>query len=436
VETLATGPEGSAALTEAACIIENVRQSGRTLLTEVESKALLAAYGIPVVPTTIATSEQEAVVQAAQLGGPVVLKVYSHTITHKTDVGGVKLDLSGEEAVRAAYREIAEAVRTRGKVKDFIGVVVQPMIPQDGYELILGSSIDPQFGPVLLFGAGGQLVEVFHDRALGLPPLNRTLARRMMERTLIHRALQGVRGRRAVNLDAVEGLLVRFSQLVVEQPRIKEIDINPVLTSSERIIALDARVVLHPIEIADEKLPRTAIRPYPAQYISTITLSDGTLVTVRPIRPEDEPQMVKFHQSLSEESVHFRYFGSLSVEKRIAHERLIRTCFNDYDREIALVAELKKPEAPPEILGVGRLVRTHELDEAEFAILIADAWQGKGLGSALLKRLVETGRAEKFRRITGLILGENRTMLEVCRNTGFNLQWQSDAGEWKAEIKL
>jgi acetyltransferase len=348
----------------------------------------------------------------------------------------VKLDLSGEEAVRAAYREIAEAVRTRGKVKDFIGVVVQPMIPQDGYELILGSSIDPQFGPVLLFGAGGQLVEVFHDRALGLPPLNRTLARRMMERTLIHRALQGVRGRKAVNLDAVEGLLVRFSQLVVEQPHIKEIDINPLLASPERIIALDARVVLHPIDIADEELPRTAIRPYPAQYISTITLSDGTVVTVRPIRPEDEPEMVKFHQSLSEESVRFRYFGALSVEKRIAHERLVRTCFNDYDREIALVAELKKPEAPPEILGVGRLVRTHELDEAEFAILIADAWQGKGLGSALLKRLVETGRAEKFRRITGLILGENRTMLEVCRNTGFNLQWQSDAGEWKAEIKL
>jgi len=257
----------------------------------------------------------------------------------------------------------------------------------------------------------------------------------MMERTLIHRALQGVRGRRAVNLDAVEGLLVRFSQLVVEQPRIKEIDINPVLASSERIIALDARVVLHPIEIADEKLPRPAIRPYPAQYISTITLSDGTLVTVRPIRPEDEPQMVKFHQSLSEESVHFRYFGSLSVEKRIAHERLIRTCFNDYDREIALVAELKK-SAPPEILGIARLVRTHELDDTEFAILIADAWQGKGLGSALLKRLVEIGHAEKVRRIMGLILGENRTMLEVCRNVGFKLQWQSDYGEWKAEIKL
>ena len=146
--------------------------------------------------------------------------------------------------------------------------------------------------------------------------------------------------------------------------------------------------------------------------------------------------MVKFHQSLSEESVHFRYFGSLSVEKRIAHERLIRTCFNDYDREIALVAELKKSEATPEILGIGRLVRTRELDDTEFAILIADAWQGKGLGSALLKRLVETGRAEKVKRIMGLILGENRTMLEVCRNVGFKLQWQSDYGEWKAEIRL
>jgi len=433
---LAVGPEGSAARAEAARIIDRVQQSGRTLLTEPESKELLAAYGIPVVPTVIATSEEEAVEKAARFDGPVVLKIYSHTITHKTDVGGVKLDLSGEAAVRAAYREIEEALRRRGRIGDFAGVVVQPMIARDGYELILGSSIDPQFGPVLLVGAGGQLVEVFRDRALGLPPLNRTLARRMMERTQIHRALRGVRGRAPIDLGALEELLVRFSQLVVEQPRIREIDINPLLASADRIVALDARVVLHPAEIADEKLPRTAIRPYPAQYVSAITLVDGTPVVVRPIRPEDEPQMVKFHESLSEESVRFRYFGSLSVENRIGHERLVRTCFNDYDREIALVAEREQGDTAGEILGVARLSRAHGLDEAEFGILIADAWQGMGLGTALLRRLVETGRAEKFKRITGRILAENTTMREVSREAGFDLQWRADENEWEAAINL
>lgn len=428
-------PEGSTARAKAVHIIERVQQSGRTLLTEPESKELLAAYGIPVVPTIIATSERQAVEKAAQFDGPVVLKVYSHTITHKTDAGGVKLDLRGKAAVRTAYREIAEAVRAQGNAVDFIGVVVQPMIAREGYELILGSSVDPQFGPVLIFGAGGQLVEVFHDRALGLPPLNRTLARRMMERTSIHRALKGVRGRAPVDLEALEELLLRFSQLVVEQPRISEIDINPLHASPGGIVALDARVVLHPAEIPNDKLPLTAIRPHPAQYISRITLADETPITIRPIRPEDEPQMVKFHQSLSEQSVRFRYFGSLSVESRTGHERLVRTCFNDYDREIALVAARQENDAIDEIIGVGRLIKAHGLDEAEFAILVADAWQGMGLGTTLLGLLVEVGRAEKLRRITGRILGENTTMIEVSRNIGFDLQSRPE-GEWEAEIRL
>ncbi len=433
---LAIDAESSAARAKAARIIAQVQESNRTLLTETESKALLAAYGIPVVPTVVATSEDDAAQKAAQFGGAVVLKIYSHTITHKTDVGGVKLDLQDEAAVRKAYREINESVQRLNKGEDFLGVVVQPMVARDGYELILGSSIDPQFGPVLLFGAGGQLVEVFKDRALGLPPLNRTLARRITERTRIYRALQGVRGRAPVDLAKLEELLVRFSQLVVEQPRIKEIDINPLLASAERIVALDARIVLHPPEIAEDKLPTTAIRPYPAQYISTFTLTDKTPITVRPIRPEDEPQMVKFHQGLSDQSVHFRYFGSLSVETRTAHERLVRTCFNDYDREIALVAEHKKKDGSSEIIGIGRLIKAHGLNEAEFAIVIADAWQGKGIGTELLQLLVRAGRAEKLRRISGKILAENTRMLEVSRGIGFELQWRPTQGEWDAEINL
>ena len=275
--------------TRAAQIIDSARHAGRTLLTEVESKKLLAAYGIPVVETQIARSEESAVEIAAKLGGAVVLKVFSETITHKSDVGGVKLNLHGAAAVRRAFREIERSVGERNAPDDFLGVTVQPMIARDGYELILGSSIDPQFGPVLLFGAGGQLVEVFKDRALGLPPLNATLARRMMEQTRIFTALHGVRGRAAVDLAGLDELLVRFSHLVVEQRWIKEIDINPLNVSGGDFMALDARVVLHGPELRDEDLPALAIRPYPSQYVSAWKLRDGAPVTIRPIRPEDEP---------------------------------------------------------------------------------------------------------------------------------------------------
>ncbi|MGZ5538176.1 MAG: GNAT family N-acetyltransferase, partial [Chthoniobacterales bacterium] len=413
-------------------VIEGALAAGRTLLTEPESKELLTAYGIPVTPTEVAKSADEAVAKAKKFGGAVVLKLYSETITHKTDVGGVKLNLRGEAAVRAAFSEIESGLRA----EDFLGVVVQPMIARDGYELILGSSVDAQLGPVLLFGAGGQLVEVMKDRALALPPLNRTLARRLIERTKIYRALQGVRGRRPVDLAALEEILVRFSQLVAEQPRIKEIDINPLLAGPEGLIALDARVVLHPANIPPNELPRLAIRPYPAQYVTTATLRDGTSVTVRPIRPEDEPLMVEFHKSLSEQSVRSRYFGFVSLSERTGHDRLTRACFNDYDREIALVAEHTRDDGAHEILAVARLIKEHGLNEAEFAVLVADAWQGFGLGSALLRLLVEIAKQEKLRCVKGHILPENKTMVEVSREAGFNLHFDEAAGEWQAEIQL
>ena len=220
-------------------------QSGRTILTEYESKQLLSCYGIPTVETRIAKSRQEAVKAADAIGYPVVLKLHSETITHKTDVGGVQLNLADAEAVQNAYAGIEKSVTEKVGAEHFLGVTVQPMAKVDGYELILGSSIDPQFGPVLLFGLGGQLVEVFKDRALGLPPLTTTLARRMMEQTKIYTALKGVRGRDPVDLVALERLLVRFSQLVTEQRWIKELDINPLMASPEKLLALDARVVLY-----------------------------------------------------------------------------------------------------------------------------------------------------------------------------------------------
>lgn len=419
---------GSVDRNRAAKIISEVREVRRLVLTEFESKQLLSAYGIPTVETRIALTENDAVKEAARLGFPVVLKLYSETITHKTDVGGVQLNLRTGSAVRQAWKAIAASVAKKAGKEHFLGVTVQPMIKLAGYELIIGSSIDPQFGPVLLFGTGGQLVEVYKDRALGLPPLNATLARRMMEQTKIYAALKGVRGRPPVNLAALEDLLVRFSQLVVDQPWIAEIDINPLLASSERLFALDARVVLHDPKTPEDKLPRPAIRPYPVQYITRWKLKDHDPVTIRPIRPEDEPLMVKFHGQLSEQSVYQRYFQALQLEQRIAHERLTRICFNDYDREIALVAELKsaKDEGGDQILGVARLSRLHESNLAEFALLVSDEWQNRGLGVELLKRLVEVARAEKLASIMGEVLAENHAMIHICKKLGFKITTQND----------
>jgi len=310
---------------------------------------------------------------------------------------------------------------------------VQPMIKLEGYEIIVGSSMDPQFGPVLLFGTGGQLVEVFKDRALGLPPLNATLARRMMERTKIYTALKGVRGRKAANLAALEQLMVRFSQLVVEQPWISELDINPLLVSAERIFALDARVVLHDPKTPENKLPRPAIRPYPIQYASAWKLKNKAPVFIRPIKPEDEPLIVKFHETLSEESVYNRYFSALKLSQRIAHERLTRICFNDYDREIALVAELKVPKGEEKkILGVGRLSKQHNPGEAEFSVLISDQWHHQGLGTELLRRLIEIGRCEKLTSLSGVVLAENHAMQHICRKVGFKVVLSGEENSFKA----
>ncbi len=439
-ETPAVGADSDnqfAKRSQVAKIIRTARRRKRTLLTEVQSKEILAAYGISVVETHIAFSEEEAVKLAESIGSSVVLKVYSATITHKTVVGGVKLNLRGAGAVRRAYRQIQLAVTKHNRGEDFLGVTVEPMIAFDGCELILGSRLDPQFGPVLLFGAGGPLVEVFKDRALALPPLNATLARRVIEQTRIFAALKGVRGRGPADLAALDQLLVRFSQLVAEQRWIKEIDINPLVASASGLIALDARMVLHSAEAHEDELPRPGIRPYPSQYVARCRLRDNTIAILRPIRPEDEPLMIEFHKTLSEQSVRFRYFSLLKLETRIAHERLTRICFNDYDREIALVIDYKNPQtARHEILGVGRLIKLHGLDEAEWAIMISDQWQGHGLGTKLLRLLVEIGRKEKLSRIFAHILPDNSVMQHVSKKVGFKLHFDSKEDEWKAELAL
>ena len=427
----------SAARNQVAQIIQNARKSGRVLLNELESKQLLSLYGIPAVETRAAASEDEAAAIASELGFPVVLKVFSETITHKTDVGGVKLNLRDEAAVRSAYRAIQSSVAEKAGAHQFSGVTVQPMVKLDGYELILGSSIDPQFGPVVLFGSGGQLVEVYKDHALALPPLNTTLAQRMMEQTRVFTALKGVRGRKPVDMAALESLLVRFSQLVLEQRWIAEIDINPLLASPERLLALDARVVLHGPEVTIDQLPRAAIRPYPRRYVSSWTMKDGTQVLIRPIRPEDEPLIAKFHETLSDRSVYLRYFCSLSLSRRVAHERLLRICFGDYDREMALVAEHIDPgTGERRILGVGRMNKLHSKNEAEVAALVTDKYQKLGLGHELLSRVVQIARDEKVSHVSAEMLPDNIAMQAVFRRLGFQIKADEDLTSLFANMDL
>jgi acetyltransferase len=417
-------------------IVEGAVSAGRVLLTEMESKTILQLYGIPTVPTQRASSAEEAVAKAEEMGYPVVLKLHSETVTHKSDVGGVRLDLANEEQVRQAYRAIADSVVAKAGAQAFLGVTVQPMIRSSGYELIVGSSMDAQFGPVLLFGSGGQLVEVYRDRALALPPLNTTLARRIMERTKVFTALKGVRGRRAVDEKALEELLVRFSELVTDQPRVREIDINPLLASGDGFLALDARILLFGPEVADAKLPRPAIRPYPFEYVWEWRMKNGRGVTIRPIRGEDELSMVEFHKALSDDTVYRRYFQAQRLESRVAHERLIRKCFVDYDREVALVVEHLNDTGSKELLGVGRLVRLADEAEAELGVVVADRFQEMGLGTELVRRLINIARNEGIRRIKAEILSENAAMVNLAKHFHFTCVRGADPQSLIATLNL
>jgi acetyltransferase len=417
-------------------LIAQVHSKGRTVLTEYEAKQVFAAYGISTVETHLAASVEEAVAFAEQIGYPVVVKLNSETITHKTDVNGVQLNLANAAAVRQAYSTIQTTVTETRGAEHFQGVTVQPMEKLTGYELIIGSSIDPQFGPVLLFGAGGILVEVLRDRSLALPPLNTTLARRMMERTRIFEALQGIRGRKPVDVEGLERLLVRFSQLVVEQPWIKEIDVNPLLASAERLLALDARIILHDPALPAERRARLAIRPYPTRYIRTWTMPDGTPLTIRPIRPEDEKLMVAFNEALSPDSIYLRYFHPISAAELTSHEQLARMCFIDYDRETALVVERQSSNGERGIVALGQLARLHGTNDAEFAILVTDLYQNLGLGTELLTRLLEIGREEKVERVMAEILPENEGMKRVSQKLGFTLKLDRETRVVHAEIAL
>jgi acetyltransferase len=279
-------------------------------------------------------------------------------------------------------------------------------------------------------------VEVYRDHALGLPPLNTTLAQRLMEQTRIYAALQGVRGRKPVNMEALEGVLVRFSYIPIELPRIKEIDINPFVASVDGLCALDARIALFDKSVADSALPHPAIRPYPAQYVSPWKMKNGREVLIRPIRPEDEPLIARFHESLSAQTVYLRYFHMEALSSRVAHERLLRKCFIDYDREMALVAESTDASGRKEILGIARLSRQRDHQVAEVAILVADAAQHLGLGTELLRRLIEIARDQKFTSMVANTLPDNAGMRGLASHFGFVVKPGADPAQITAVLSL
>lgn len=415
-------------------LIDGARKAGRSLLTEVEAKLLLGAYGIPVVSTAVAKTPDMAVTIAGRMGYPVVLKLFSETITHKSDAGGVQLNLADETAVRQAFARIQENCARYAEIHQlppdsFQGVTVQPMVKLKGYELIVGSSVDVQFGPTILFGAGGVLVEVVKDSALALPPLNSTLARRLIERTQIFKALQGVRGQKPVPLDQLETLLVRFSYLLCDFLEIQEVDINPLLASPDGLVALDARVLLAPPGMTT----RLTIEPYPNQYTTAWHLRDGTPITIRAIRPEDEPLIIAHHAALSERSIRMRFF---SMVKALSRESLIRLCHLDYAREMALVAERRDPNGHPELIGVARYYMNPETRVAEFAVVVRDQYQGQGLGQHLMERLIAVARDRGVKKLVGLVLRENTGMLALAKELGFSEPRDRDQESVAVELEL
>jgi acetyltransferase len=400
------------------------------VLSEIESKAILAAYGIPVTPTISATSAQAAVQAAAHLGYPVVMKINSPQISHKTEVGGVKVNLKSEEEVRAAFEEVTQAAHTRMPEAQILGVAMQPMVRPVDFELIMGSKLDPQFGPVLLFGLGGVYAEVLKDASIALPPLNLMLAGRMMERTRVYRLLKGYRNLPPANLEMLAEMLMRLSQLVSEFSEIVELDINPLIVSAGKPIAADARMVVDPNPVP---APRHLIlAPYPNQYVSDWMLEDGTPVKIRPMKPEDEPLVADFLAMCSDDTIYFRYFRRI---KKWTHDMLLRFTQNDYDRELGLMA-VGAPPGPEVMMGVSRLVTTSDRQDAEFALIVADPWHGKGLGSKLMERIIYAAREMGVKRLRGDVLSGNHPMLALMSKMGFALKKDEGGETVQVEMNL
>jgi acetyltransferase len=401
----------------------------RTLLNESEAKTFLELYGIETTKPIIADNEDKAVKAAEKIGYPVVMKILSPQISHKSDVGGVVLDLRCADDVKHTFHTMVK--RAKEKIPDATiqGVTIQKQVKNHGYELILGSKKDPVFGSVVLFGLGGIYTELFKDRAIGFPPLNQTLAQRIIEKTKAYELLKGFRNIPPVDMKKVEETMVKFSQMLIDHPEIKEVDINPLIPQGNKLIAVDARIILDP---EPEKHTHLIITPYPTKYMRPITLKDGQKVLLRPIKPEDENMWLDMFKSFSEETVRFRFFR---IIKDTPHEVRTRYCNIDYDREIGIVAEVEK-DGRKQILGVVRIIQDPaQQDEAEFAVVVTDEYQRLGLGSEFLDFIIEIAKDKNLSKINGVVLKDNFPMITLCREKGFRFS-DGDPGEYKVEYIL
>ena len=396
----------------------------RETLTEEEAKRLLDYYNFPVVKTLIAKSAQEAVDLACQIGYPVVLKILSPQITHKTDVGGVVLDLVCDDQVRDSFGQILQRAKKAYPQAEILGVTVQSMIKKEGFEVILGGKVDPLFGPVILFGLGGVGVELFKDYAIGLPPLNTTLARKMMAETKVFQLLKGYRNQPGVNLKLLEETMLLFSQLLIDFPQIKEIDINPLILTQTKAFILDARVIFDKSKLDKKFEPHQhlVISPYPKKYELFWCLKDGREILFRPIKPEDESLWLEMFQSFSQEAIRYRFFQILNDTP---HEVRVRYCNIDYDREIAIVPVIKEGNTE-KILGVGRLTFEPDGKTGEIAFIIRDKWQGLGLGAKLVDYVIEIAAEMGIKKIIAIIIQENHKAIKLIEKMGFRVENQND----------
>lgn len=400
-------------------IIESALAQGRHLLSEVESKALLAAFRIPVAQTLIAREPTEAMLMAQQIGFPVAMKINSADISHKSEVGGVRLGLASGQAVRAAFGEMLAEVRRKRPDAALDGVVIEPMLSRPhAREVLLGMTSDPVLGPVIVFGAGGVDVEAFQDRAVTLPPLNRYLARDLIRRTRVATLLGAFRNRPPVDMDALESILLRLSEMVCELPWLAELDINPLLIDERGGLALDARIVIAPRVPSADRYGHMAIHPYPSYLVSHWQLPDGTDVVIRPVRPEDADLTQAFVRNLSEETKYFRF---LDAVRELPPAMLARLTQIDYSREMALLA-VTTIEGREVELGVARYAINPDGESCEFALVVDDHWQQQGIGHKLMDVLMDVARGKGLRSMEGEVLKNNRRMLKLAESLGFRIE--------------
>ena len=415
-------------------MIRRVGKEGRIILTEEESKRFLVNYGIPTVQARLTQNVEGALSIAKYIGYPVVLKIVSPDITLKSDVGGVMTGINSDERLRLEYERLMKNVEESAPNARIIGVTVQKMIEKIDYEVILGAKKDRDFGPIVLFGMGGTGVQIYKDFSIGLVPLNQILAKRLMEETEVFKMLQGYRGKPPADLRQLEQIMVSFSNLIADFPEIAEMDINPIAISQGKAFALDARIVIDTncLDLPDQfQYPHLVITPYPTRLVTNWILSDGREILIRPIKPEDEPLKYEMLASCSEETLKGRYFQKL---KSLSHEMLMRLCNIDYDREIAIVAEIKEAQKK-RLVGVGRLIIEPDLLNGEFAVVVHDDYQAKGLGYKLVDMLIGIAQEKGLEKFMGYVLTNNQKMLNLVRKLGFTVENAPD-GISKVELTL